>query len=57
MQDAFSKLIKALTIRERGRFTSQPQKNSRGVNELEDDNGSLSNLREVQEMMTIQTGK
>ena len=44
-------------MNEKGKFPSQPSQNTKGVHEVETQNGESSKLREVKAVITLRNGK
>ncbi|KAL6315619.1 hypothetical protein AAG906_003722 [Vitis piasezkii] len=57
IQYSISRLTNLNTVNEKGKFSSQPSQNPKGVHEVETQDGESSNLREVKAVITLRSGK
>ncbi|RVW80037.1 Transposon Ty3-I Gag-Pol polyprotein [Vitis vinifera] len=57
IQYSISRLTNLNTVNEKGKFPSQPSQNTKGVHEVETQNGESSKLREVKAVITLRNGK
>ena len=57
IQYSISRLTNLNTVNEKGKFSSQPSQNPKGVHEVETQEGESSKLREVKAVITLRSGK
>ena len=57
VQHAISRLTNLNTVQEKGKFSSQPHQNPKGIHEVEAQEGESSKVREVKAVITLRSGK
>ena len=57
VQYAISRLTNLNTVQEKGKFSSQPHQNPKGIHEVEAQEGESSKVREVKVVITLRSGK
>ena len=57
LQYSISRLTNLNTVQEKGKFSSQPHQNPKGIHEVDAQEEESSNLREVKAMITLRSGK
>ncbi|RVW21198.1 hypothetical protein CK203_114800 [Vitis vinifera] len=53
----FQGLTNLNTVQEKGKFSSQPHQNPKGIHDVEDQEGESSKVREVKAVITLRSGK
>ena len=57
LQYSISRLTNLNTVQEKGRFPSQPHRNPKGIHEVETHEGESSNVKDVNALITLRSGK
>ena len=57
LQYSISRLTNLNTVQKKGRFSSQPHQNPKGIHELEAHEGESSQVRDVKALITLRSGK
>ncbi|RVW59871.1 hypothetical protein CK203_100563 [Vitis vinifera] len=57
IQYSISRLTNLNTVNEKGKFPSQPHQNPKGIHEVESKDEDSSNVRDVQAIITLRSGK
>ena len=57
LQYSILRLTNLNTVQAKGKFPSQPQKNPKGIHEVEAREGESSQVREVKAVITLRSGK
>ena len=57
LQYSISRLTNLNIVQEKGRFSSQPHQNPKGIHEVEAHEGEFSQVRDVKAMITLRSGK
>ena len=57
LQYSISRLTNLNIVQEKGRFSSQPHQNPKGIHEVEAHKGESSLVRDVKAMITLRSGK